>query len=159
MNENPSASRRLFTIEQANATLPLVRAITEDLQRLSLDVSERRERLSHLQSGRDSEAQDPYSEELAEIEAELEQDTIRLTEYINELVQLGVEPKNGSLGLIDFPAEIDGREVYLCWKLGEPEVLCWHELDAGFAGRQPLTADSMAGDGESGIDESEPLDS
>lgn len=159
MSDNRRTNRKLFTIEQANATLPLVRAITEDLQRLSLDVSERRERLSHLQSGRDSESQDPYSEELAEIEAELEQDTARLTDYVDELEQLGVEPKNGSLGLIDFPAEIDGRQVYLCWKLGESELLCWHELDAGFAGRQPLTAGSFAGNGESALDDSDSLDS
>ncbi len=153
MSDNQRPNRKLFTIEEANASLPLVRAITEDLQRLSLDVCERRERLSHLQSGRESESQDPYSEELAEIKAELEQDTIRLEEYVDELLQLGVEPKNGSLGLIDFPAEIDGRQIYLCWKLGESEVLCWHELDAGFAGRQPLTAGSLAGDGERAIDD------
>jgi hypothetical protein len=55
---------------------------------------------------------------------------------------LGVEPKGGD-GLVDFPALWDGRLVYLCWKLGEPEVLYWHEIDAGFAGRQPLTADSV----------------
>jgi len=41
-------------------------------------------------------------------------------------------------GLIDFRAEMDGREVYLCWKLGEERIDWWHELDAGFAGRQPL---------------------
>jgi len=43
-------------------------------------------------------------------------------------------------GLVDFPALVDGKEVYLCWKLGEPEVLFWHDMDAGFAGRQSLTA-------------------
>ena len=159
MSDSQRENRKLFTIGQANATLPLVRAITEDLQRLSLDVAERRERLSHLKSGRDSATQDPYSEELAEIEGELEQDTVRLTEYVDELIQLGVEPKNGSLGLIDFPAEIEGREVYLCWKLGESEVVCWHELDAGFAGRQPLTAGSFAGQGDSTLDDSEAIDS
>jgi len=58
---------------------------------------------------------------------------------------LGVEPKNGPEGLVDFPAVLDGRPVYLCWKLGEPEVLHWHDLDAGFRGRQPLTAGSAAG--------------
>ena len=47
-------------------------------------------------------------------------------------------------GLVDFPSRLDGRTVFLCWRLGEPEVLHWHELDAGFAGRQPLVAGSVA---------------
>ena len=66
-----------------------------------------------------------------------------LQEFVNELRQLGVEPK-GPGGLVDFPAELDGRQVYLCWKLGESEVLHWHEIDAGFEDRQPLTAESTA---------------
>ena len=48
---------------------------------------------------------------------------------------------------------LDGRLVLLCWKLGEPEVLYWHDLDAGFGGRQPLTAGSVSG-GYDSIDES-----
>jgi hypothetical protein len=140
-----SKPRKLFTIEQANAALPLVRAIVTDLAQLSRDVIERRERLSHLLAGREIEEGDPYGEELAEIERELEQDTRRLSEYVDELRQLGVEPKNGPEGLVDFPAMMDGRLVYLCWKLGELEVLYWHEQEAGFAGRQPLTAESAAG--------------
>ena len=59
---------------------------------------------------------------------------------------LGVEPKNAVEGLVDFPSIMDDRVVYLCWKLDEPEVLYWHEVDAGFAGRQPLTASSGAMD-------------
>ena len=46
-------------------------------------------------------------------------------------------------GLIDFPSLHDGREVYLCWRLGEPQVAYWHELDAGFAGRQKLSAEEV----------------
>ena len=59
-------------------------------------------------------------------------------EYEHELQQLGVELKDYFTGLIDFPCWMDGREVYLCWRLGEPEVGHWHELDDGFAGRQKL---------------------
>jgi hypothetical protein len=47
-------------------------------------------------------------------------------------------------GLVDFPSLMDGRIVYLCWRLGEPEVLHWHELKSGFAGRQSLTAGSLS---------------
>ena len=143
---NAWGKRKLFTVEQANASLPLVRAIAADLAKLSRDVIERRERLSILLAGRDRDARDLYGEELAHVEAELEKDTERLQEYVEELRDLGVDPKNGPEGLIDFPALLDGRPVYLCWKLGEPEVLHWHDLDAGFRGRQPLTADSAVAD-------------
>ena len=136
--------RRLFTLEQANATLPLVRAIATDLARLSREVIERRERLSLLLAGRSASQHDPYSEELAQINEELEKDGELLFSYVEELRQLGVEPKNGPDGLVDFPSMMDGRIVYLCWKLGEPEVLHWHELDAGFLGRQSLVAGTVS---------------
>ena len=131
---------RLFTIEQANAMLPLVRAITADLASLARDVVERRHRLALLTAGRDLKKSDPYSEELAQIEKDLQLDGQRLAEYMNELKELGVEPKGAVDGLVDFPAEMDGRIVFLCWKLGEPEVLHWHDLEGGFAGRQSLVA-------------------
>ena len=144
------ARRKLFTIEQANAALPLVRAIASDMSELARDVIDRKERLSHLLGGRDPESHshDPYRSELAHIEGELEKDSRRLKEYVNELVALGVEPKDCLQGLVDFPCEMEGRVVYLCWRLGEPEVLYWHDLDAGFAGRQPLVAGTVPGAGE-----------
>lgn len=130
--------------------LPLVRAVAKDLSDLSRDVIERRERLAHLLAGRNKQSTDLYGEELSQIEEELEKDGNRLREYVEELKRLGVEPKNGPEGLVDFPTLIDGREAYLCWKLGEPEVLFWHELEAGFAGRQSLTAEAgVNGGGES----------
>jgi hypothetical protein len=135
---------RLFTIEQANATLPLVRAITSDLATLARDVIERRHRLGLLTAGRDLKAGDPYVDELAQIETDLSKDTEKLQGYVDELRELGVEAKGALDGLVDFPCEMDGRIVYLCWRLGEPEVLHWHELNAGFAGRQSLVAGASA---------------
>ena len=152
---NPLKNRKVFTVEQANAALPLVRAIATDLARLSRDVIERRERLSFLASGRDRDKRDLYGQELAQVEEELQRDTERLQEYVEELRELGVEPKNGPEGLIDFPAVMDGRPVFLCWKLGEPEVLHWHDLEAGFRGRQPLTADSAAGNANGSFESAE----
>ena len=141
---------KLFTVEQANAALPLVKAITTDLVALSREVQERRQRLALLTSGRQQQNhRDFYSEELEQIEEELEKDGERLQDYVDELRALGVEPKSGVDGLIDFPSLLDGRIVFLCWKHGEPEVLHWHELDSGFAGRQPLVAGSVA-DGSPG---------
>jgi hypothetical protein len=131
---------RLFTIEEANQCLPLVRAITGDLVQLANEVVERRQRLAMLTAGRDRQEGNPYSDELVAIESEIEKDAIRLRGYIDELVELGVEPKSAIDGLVDFPSLMDGRIVLLCWKLGEPEVMHWHELEAGFAGRQALGA-------------------
>lgn len=142
MSGKPWKNRKVFTVEQANAALPLVRAIATDLAELSRDVIERRERLSMLVAGRERDKRDLYGEELAHVEEELERDTERLQGYVEELRELGVEPKNAPEGLLDFPAVMEGRAVYLCWKLGEPEVLHWHDLEAGFRGRQPLTAGS-----------------
>lgn len=138
---------KLFTLEEANATLPLVRAIVTDLSRLSREVVERRERLSLLRGTRENRPSDPYSAELAQIEDELEKDRSELQGYVDELRQLGVEPKNGLEGLVDFPCQMDGRVVYLCWRLGEPEVLYWHEIETGFAGRQALAAGIGADEG------------
>jgi hypothetical protein len=61
-----------------------------------------------------------------------------MEELERELRQLGIELKDHYIGLIDFPCRLNGREVYLCWRLGEADVAFWHELDAGFAGRQKL---------------------
>jgi len=145
---------KLFTVEQANAALPLVRAITADLVELSREVTERRERLALLSGGRDATAKDPYSEELAQIEEELAKDSEQLRAYVDELRELGVEPKSGPEGLVDFPCLMDGRIVFLCWKFSEPEVMYWHELEAGFAGRRSLVAGSMAQEGDEQEDES-----
>ncbi len=131
-----SGRGKLYTVAEANASLPLVRAIVGDLVELSRDVTERRHRLSLLRSS--TGRRDPYQEELVQSEAELEKDGRRLREYVDELRELGIEPANGSEGLVDFPALVDGRKVFLCWKLGEPEVRYWHEPDAGYRQRHPL---------------------
>ena len=139
---SPNQTLKLFTLEQANASLPLVRAITSDLAELSAVVFERQRHLATISAGRELEGSgDPYAEELVYEQAELERQTRCLHELIDELRALGAEPKNGPDGridLVDFPAEKDGRLVYLCWRLGEPSVEHWHEIDAGFNGRQSV---------------------
>ena len=96
------------------------------------------QRLSTVLTDRRRPSDDLYSEELAQSQNELETEEDKLRTYIEELKNLGVELKSEE-GLCDFRSMMDGREVYLCWRLGEPEVMYWHELDAGFAGRQRLT--------------------
>lgn len=145
MSQAPVAKRKLFTVEQANATLPLVRSIVGDISELSRSILERRERLQLLKRQRRGD-DDVYADELAQTERDVDGDVKQLKEYIEELSRLGVELKSAPDGLVDFAGQMDGRDVCLCWKLGEPEVLYWHELDAGFAGRQPLTVDAVAGE-------------
>lgn len=145
MTSQTESHSRLFTIEEANAMLPLVRAIVADLVGLSGDVAERRQRLDYLLLGRDPEEQGPYVEELTQMEADLERDTLRLKEYAKELADLGVELKSATDGLVDFPARLDGREVYLCWRHDEAEVAFWHDLQGGYETRRSLTA--AAGEG------------
>lgn len=147
MNANEYRPKKLFSVEEANATLPLVRAITSDLAALAADVTSRRQRLEHLMAGRDVETRDPYNDEVTQMAEDLQRDAERLQEYVDELQALGVEPKGATEGLVDFPSMMDGQIVFLCWRLGEPEVLHWHELEAGFAGRQSLTAGSVADGG------------
>ncbi len=143
MSEATRAKRKMFTVEQANATLPLVRSIVGDIAELSKSILERRERLQLLKRARRRD-DDVYADELAQTERDVEFDVKQLKEYIDELSGLGVDLKSAPDGLVDFAGELEGREVCLCWKLGETEVLYWHEVDAGFAGRQPLTVETAA---------------
>lgn len=133
------ASRKIFSLEEANRTLPLVRAIVTDIVKQFRVVDELRQRLASLSGRRRGKAttEDPYAEELAATRTGLETEEARLREYVDELEKLGVELK-GPDGLCDFPSEIDGRPVYLCWRLGEADIRYWHELNTGFAGRQPI---------------------
>ncbi len=129
------AEKKLFTTAQANAMLPLVGAIVRDITELAHSLRDRQQRLNRVNPAGLDQAR---REELEQIQSEMEQEQERMHGYEMELQQLGVELKDYFLGLIDFPSWMDGREVYLCWRLGEPEVAHWHELNAGFAGRKKL---------------------
>ena len=129
--------KKFFTPAEANATLPLVRAIVQDIAELARDLRDRYERLAKAlpKRGCVSEA---HGEELEQIKGEFERRQEKMQEYLKELGSLGVELNDFMTGLIDFPSRMDGHEVCLCWRLGEPEVAHWHEIDAGFAGRHKL---------------------
>ncbi len=129
---------RFFTLEEANRTLPLVKMIVGDIVRQSRLVSTLQQRVERVVRERRRTSDDPYSEELAQTQSELETEEEKLHAYFEELRNLGVELKDDKIGLCDFLSLMNGREVYLCWRLGEPEVQFWHDLDAGFAGRQKI---------------------
>ena len=141
--------KKYFKAEEANLALPLVRAVVSDIVTKYREIEERKERLALLRPKSalrgDAGGDSMYTEELQQVEQDLEAEVVRLQEYIQELQSLGIEFKDPVMGLVDFPALMDGREVCLCWKLGEPEVSFWHEVDAGFQGRQSLLADSLSG--------------
>jgi len=131
----PSRMKRLFTVEEANRTLPLVRRIVEDVVRqhrawrekiLELDLVSSATRLDEPRDR--AEALERSAQELAR----------EIDGYQRELDDLGIQLKDRRLGLVDFPSEMAGKKVLLCWRLGEQEVQFWHDEDAGYAGRQPL---------------------
>ena len=138
-------TRKYFTPAQANAALPLVRAIVGDIVALANDLRDRHESLARLrQADRKSAPSTAHQEELDLARAEFERGKTRMQELERELADLGIELKDYFTGLVDFWCRLDGRDVYLCWKLGEPEVAHWHELNAGFAGRRKLTVEAVA---------------
>jgi len=139
----PDRPRKLFTWEEASAMLPLVKSIAQDLSQVYREVVERSERLQALDNQKGRKRPEAYGQEIQQIREEHKKDCERLQELLDELLSLGVEPKDPLRGLLDFPSLRDGRVVYLCWMLDEPEILYWHELDAGFAGRQPLEEASL----------------
>jgi len=136
---------KLFTVEQANRTLPLVRRIVEDIVREHRRWQEKILELELVGSSAaapavNGVAASPSDERAAAIERDAMAIARDIDAFEAELQELGIALKDRRLGLIDFPGEIDGRQVWLCWRLGEPSVQYWHDLDAGYAGRQPLPA-------------------
>ena len=128
--------RKTYTLAEANAMLPLLRAILRDVTALAVELRDRYEILNRLQK---TEGMDKaHKEEVQQLIEEFERGQDRMHEYEFELEKLNVELKDYYTGLIDFRHMKDGREVYLCWKLGEDAVTHWHELSDGFSGRQKI---------------------
>ena len=123
-------SRRSFTVEQANRMLPLVRRIVEDVV---VAYGAWQQAVGQFEVASNSNASDA-----AHFQGETERVALEIDGYLRELGELGLEFKGFEHGLIDFPSEMDGRPIYLCWKLGESAVAHWHEVDAGFSGRKQL---------------------
>jgi len=119
---------KVFSVDDANRTLPLVRRIVADI---ATQHARWRDRIDAYETSVPPQSQD--------IEVEVQQLAAEMQGYVQELRDLGIEVKDFQLGLVDFPGERDGRPVYLCWKLGEERITHCHELDSGFAGRQPVS--------------------
>lgn len=78
------------------------------------------------------------ADDLRKAQAELQKSVAEIDGLVERISEMGCELKDVDMGLIDFRTEMEGREVYLCWRLGEEHISYWHEMDAGFAGRQSL---------------------
>jgi hypothetical protein len=121
---------RHFTVDEANELLERLKPLLRELRdaRDLLTDSEAHEVLSAASAGNGGGSQ---GKQVGEAFLEVR----RLLTEVNEM---GVVVRDVDRGLVDFPAQIDDREVYLCWELGEDEVAFWHDLETGYRGRQPI---------------------
>ena len=107
--------------------MPLVKRIVADIVRMHGEISQCQTKLEIAKPS-----------EHATIQQRLSNGLEHLQDYVDELTEVGCELKDFRLGLIDFTGRHDGRDVCLCWKLGEDRIFFWHDLKAGYAGRQPI---------------------
>ncbi len=128
---------KFFTREEAEALLATVEPLLLEIQQLGREIAEQEAHLYVVESKLAGNGHKPPAN------AESRQTQIRdldsrIRANIDALLDMGIIVKDPSIGLIDFPTLLGGREVYLCWKLGEVGIHWWHEIEGGFAGRQPL---------------------
>lgn len=127
---------KLFTVDEAERTLPLVRRIVGDIVNSFEEREKRRVRRQGMETIKTAELR-----ELAErLENEMAYYEDEIRRFHEELQLIGVELKDFRAGLIDFFSRYEDRIVHLCWKLDEGDTLAyWHDLHAGFRGRQAIT--------------------
>ena len=128
---------RYFTRSEAQALLPLLSSVLAEIQeqkRLFDNARAGSQSLTSTATGNGHVAE----EQAWDFQEEMRRTADRLNELVQQVTGLGAELKDAELGLVDFHTIREGRDVYLCWRLGEREIAYWHELDTGYAGRQPL---------------------
>lgn len=128
--ERTSKGKRFFTLAQANRTLIY-------LERIVGDVVAEYNVLIELEELIESAEQTSSEDQLEQARQRLVKTVDTLQVCLEELDLMGVELRDFSRGIVDFPAMHNGRAISLCWLLGEETVSHWHERDAGFACRQP----------------------
>ena len=125
------AFERLFTVEEANTLLPMLREILADI---ALHRNALREKAPHMEPVLRTSPGNGGGRTSSEYGLE----AYELYLAVERIRELGVVLKDLDMGLLDFPHEREGRIVFLCWHPPEERVAYWHDLDAGYAGRQPL---------------------
>jgi hypothetical protein len=131
---------RVFTPEEANAALGLVRPLAERLVERRRDLVQSGEELSEVRSTVAGNGGRLDAARVNTLQEAVERAAAELAAVVEELDALGVQVKDLDRGLLDFPARHPetGETVLLCWELGEDSVAFWHSLEAGYAGRKPL---------------------
>ena len=124
----PRKGKKYFTLEEANRAVPYISRIVDEISRSYQEAVALHQQIEQL----------PDDVDLDQLRDAYETSMDCLNDLIEELRHVGVEIKDFEKGLIDFPAVHDSREIYLCWHRGEASVQAWHEVDAGFAGRQDV---------------------
>ncbi len=126
---------RLFTHEEATALLPDLRARLQNVAAMKRRLDDVQREFNAIRQHARSNGHATRAQELG---TELDTLVHDLNAAIAAIHALGIAVKDLDSGLVDFPSERDGRVVYLCWRMDEPAIVAWHELDGGFIGRQPL---------------------
>lgn len=134
-------SEKQFTLAQATATLPLVRHIVGDIMAQYVRWQELVREFEGAAANSRADMPDPRAEQLQRQAQSLAAD---IESFVAELAALGVQFKGYDLGLVDFPSEIDGRPVLLCWRFGEPSIAFYHDAESGYAGRRPLPSAALS---------------
>ena len=130
--------QRYFTAEEANEALLEVRPLTEELvghRRALVELQERQSAVTARIAGNGGNVE-PH--ELEEVQAQLDEEVAGIARCVARIHEVGALVKDLDDGLVDFPATRDGRDVLLCWRLGEDEIGFWHGVDEGFSGRKPI---------------------
>jgi hypothetical protein len=136
------ATPRLFTVREAEATLPLVSRVVGDLLQAYPRWKQLVARYELLSAPLRAEEGEPAEIRALRVEAASEAE--RINGYLLELERVGCVFKGFEAGLVDFYALREDRLVFLCWRMGEPHITHWHEVDAGFSGRQPIDETMLA---------------
>jgi len=131
---------RLFSLEEAEAAIPLVRDRLTRFQKLYAEYEILRRDLAVLRlvSTSGGDRKNPDATALSEMETRQAEFMESFRSIQEDLLRLGCLPKSIQDGLVDFFALKEGRLVFLCWKLGEEGIEFWHTLEGGFAGRMPI---------------------
>jgi hypothetical protein len=122
---------KYFTLQEANQALESIRPWMDEVQEIRGKILEHQ---PEIWSVMEKSAGNGGNPTLSRMVGSFD----RLDELIHAIQDAGALLKDVNLGLLDFPALKNGHEVYLCWKYGEQDIRFWHEVEAGFAGRQPI---------------------
>jgi hypothetical protein len=128
---------RYFTVEEARASLPHIRGLLEEAQQRKARVEELGGDMARSAAATLGNGHAPTNGSQPR-RLELERAVSQIEEIVRQVEATGCLVKDIDAGLVDWPHLRDGREVCLCWHLGERDIAFWHEISAGFRGRQPL---------------------